>query len=129
MFLAGEDGEHLLTGYRRASNIVRIEEKKDGKEYRQIKNSLFEQDEEETLWQNLHVVQSSVKDNLTDNLFTEVMKDLAQLRRPIDNFFDEVMVNVKNDEDRRANRLALLRSIMVVMNQVADFSQIEGGER
>ncbi|MCH7932200.1 MAG: glycine--tRNA ligase subunit beta, partial [Proteobacteria bacterium] len=129
MFLAGEDGEHLLTGYRRASNIVRIEEKKDGKEYRQIKNSLFEQDEEETLWQNLHVVQSSVKDNLTDNLFTEVMKDLAQLRRPIDNFFDEVMVNVKNDEDRRANRLALLRSIMVVMNQVADFSKIEGGER
>ena len=128
-FLVGEDGEHLLTGYRRAANIVRIEEKKDGKEYRQIKNFLFEQDEEETLWQNLHVVQSCIKDNLADNLFTEVMKDLAQLRDPIDNFFDEVTVNVKNDKKRRANRLALLRSIMVVMNQVAEFSKIEGGKR
>ena len=54
------------------------------------------------------------------------MSALAQLRPPIDAFFDQITVNVKNNDEVRANRLALLRAVVVVMNQVADFSRIEG---
>ena len=83
-------------------------------------------DEEQTLWQNLHAVQSSFEVSLKEELFTESMAGLAQLRDPVDKFFDNVTVNVTDDSERRANRLALLRSITAVMNQVADFSKIEG---
>ena len=125
-FLKSDDGEDLLTAYRRSSNIVRIEEDKDGREYRKVDTSLFLQDEERDLWENLHAVQASFEVSLEAELFTESMAGLAQLRHPIDQFFDKVTVNVTDDSKRRANRLALLRSITVVMNQVADFSKIEG---
>ena len=127
-FLDSDDGANLLVAYRRAANIVQIEEKRDGKEYREVKRDLFDQEEEDTLWQNLHAVQDSFEVSLKGEVFFESMAALAQLRPPIDAFFDKVTVNTE-DQERRKNRLALLRSIMVVMNQVADFSQIEGGER
>ncbi len=126
-FLGSEDGENLLIAYRRAANIVRIEEKKDGVEYRDIDPVLFDQtnEYENDLWQNLRAVQSSFEVSLKEELFVEAMAGLAQLRAPIDTFFDEVTVNAE-DRKVRANRLALLRSIVVVMNRVADFSEIEG---
>ncbi len=125
-FLGTDDGANLLVAYKRAANIVRIEEKKDeGVEYREVKRELFEEDEEDTLWQNLNAVQDSFEVSLKENLFMESMAGLAQLRPPIDAFFDKVTVNSDKPE-LRANRLALLRAIVVVMNQVADFSKIEG---
>ena len=124
-FLESDDGTNLLTAYKRAANIVRIEEKRDNKKYQEVKVSLFES-EETDLWENLHAVQDSLKVSLPNEIFLESMAALAQLRPSIDAFFDNVTVNSK-DKKLRANRLALLRSIMVVMNQVADFSRIEGG--
>ncbi|MBT4933361.1 MAG: glycine--tRNA ligase subunit beta [Rhodospirillaceae bacterium] len=125
-FLETDDGANLLVAYKRAANIVRIEEKNDeGVEYREVRRELFEEDEEDTLWQNLHAVQDSFEVSLKEGLFTESMAGLAQLRPPIDAFFDKVTVNSDKPE-LRANRLALLRAIVVVMNQVADFSKIEG---
>ena len=53
------------------------------------------------------------------------MTALAELRGPVDEFFDKVTVNV-DEPELRANRLRLLSRIRAVMNQVADFSQIEG---
>lgn len=126
-FLNTEDGENLLTGYRRAANIVRIEEKKDGTEYTNVKSDLFENTgHEETLWQGLNAVRDRLNDVLKGEQFVDAMTELARLRKPIDAFFDQVTVNVDGAPDVRANRLALLRSIVSVMNQIADFSKIEG---
>ena len=57
--------------------------------------------------------------------FDRAMSALAQLRQPIDEFFDKVTVNV-DDPELRENRLRLLARIRATMNQVADFSLIEG---
>ena len=57
--------------------------------------------------------------------FGQAMAALASLRRPVDEFFDKVTVNA-DDPALRENRLRLLSRIRAVMNQVADFSQIEG---
>ena len=128
-FLKSEDGINLLTAYRRAANIYRIEIEKDNVTgYSDVRTEQFDSEEEDTLWQNLHAVQASLEVSLDEEIFQESMAALAQLRPPIDNFFDKVTVN-DSDIDKRKNRLALLKGIVVVMNRVADFSQIEGGER
>jgi glycyl-tRNA synthetase beta chain len=57
--------------------------------------------------------------------FEGAMVALAKLRRPVDEFFEKVTVNV-DDTKLRENRLRLLARIRATMNQVADFSQIEG---
>jgi glycyl-tRNA synthetase beta chain len=124
-FLGTDDGEHLLVAYKRAANIVRIEEKRDGKEYRDIEPDYFAHEEENTLWQNLLPIQDSLDVSIENELFSESMAALAQLRPPVDEFFDHVTVNTE-DRECRANRLALLWSIKVVVDHVADFSKIEG---
>ena len=53
------------------------------------------------------------------------MSELARLRRPVDEFFDKVTVN-SDYAALRENRLRLLSRIRATLNQVADFSQIEG---
>ena len=116
----------MLVAYRRAANIVRIEQKKsNGTKYRDVSKELFVQDEENALWQNLHAVQDSQAYSIEHEHFSDVMEGFSQLRGPIDRFFDNVTVN-HDDPNLRANRLALLSAIVTVMNQVADFSKIEG---
>ena len=51
------------------------------------------------------------------------LKDVAQLRQPVDVFFDKVMVMVE-DRKVRANRLALLRDLLADFSTIADFSEI-----
>ena len=125
-FLATEDGANLLVAYRRASNIVAIEEKRDDRLYNEpLDTGLFSQPEEETLYQRLNGMSSTLESFLQEEQFGRVMERLATLRRPVDEFFDKVTVNA-DDPALRENRLRLLSRIRAVMNQVADFSQIEG---
>ncbi len=125
-FLAGEDGADLLTAYRRASNIVRIEDGKDG--FRRgidVDRSQLALSEEKALGRALDDVAAAMKLPLEHEDFAGVMAALAQLRRPVDEFFEKVTVNTP-DRSLRENRLRLLARIGAEMNQVADFSQIEG---
>ena len=62
---------------------------------------------------------------LENEEYSGAMSELAQLRGPVDRFFDEVTVNC-DDADLRANRLCLLSEIQTTMNKIADFSKIEG---
>ena len=125
-FLHTDDGANLLVAYRRAANIVRIEEKRDNsKNHQEVLSALFVQDEENALWQNLHAVQDSQTYSIEHEHFAAAMEGFSQLRGPVDRFFDNVTVN-HEDPKLRANRLALLNAIVTVMNQVADFSKIEG---
>jgi glycyl-tRNA synthetase beta chain len=124
-FLQSDDGANLLTAYRRAGNIVRIEEKKDKASYRDVEPALFQDAAEEDLGRDLSAVRETIGAALRGEAFQDAMTELARLRAPIDDFFEKVMVNT-DDRAVRANRLALLHSIVTVMNQVADFSKIEG---
>jgi glycyl-tRNA synthetase beta chain len=125
-FLDSEDGANLLVAYRRASNIVRIEEKRDGKTYDSgVEGTLLRQDEEKALHQALAASGEAGGRALDHEDFTGAMAALARLRRPVDAFFDKVTVNCE-DADLRANRLRLLSEIRATLNRVADFSQIEG---
>ena len=125
-FLETEDGADLLTAYRRAAHIVRIEETKNGASYRDTPDkTLFEQDEEGALFDTLATVVVNSSDKIAADDFEGAMETLATLRRPVDAFFDNVTVNC-DDGERRANRLRLLNAIVSAMGGVADFSVIEG---
>lgn len=124
--LESEAGESLLAGYRRAANILRAEEKKDGVSYNDtVNNSTFSQDEEAQLFSAIKVVNESVAANISNEEFAAAMADLASLREPVDAFFDDVLVN---DEDPtiRINRLNLLAKLRDTMHLIADFSKLAG---
>ena len=119
----------MLTAYKRAANILRIEEKKDGESYTRAPDaSLLEQDEEKALYAALEKLSGEIPPILGEERFADAMKLLAGLRAPVDAYFDGVTVNC-DDAELRVNRLRTLSQIREAMNNVADFSQIEGGER
>ena len=125
-FLDTDDGENLLVAYRRAANIVRIEEKKDSATYDPEPSAdAFEQDEERALHASLQTSATASSALLQDEDFNAAMSELASLRAPVDEFFDRVTVNA-DQPDLRKNRLRLLAAIGSTLGQVADFSKIEG---
>ncbi len=125
-FLASEDGADLLVAYRRAANIVRIEEKKDSTSYRtEVDAKALQQNEERVLAQSLADTRPAVTAALAKEDFAGAMLALARLRAPVDAFFDNVTVNA-DDAALRVNRLRLLAQITGTLEQVADFSKIEG---
>lgn len=128
-FLETDDGANLLTAYRRAANILRIEEKNDGASYEGAPDTgLFTESRETLLFEKLAAAEAQIAPNLAGERFDQAMNEFAALRRPVDDFFDHVTVNC-DDPALRVNRLRLLSRIRATMNRVADFSQIEGGER
>jgi glycyl-tRNA synthetase beta chain len=125
-FLGSDDGANLLTAYKRAANIVRIEERKDKTAYDGAPESkAFKQNEEVVLYEGLRKAAASAKTALKSEDFAGAMSAMAELRPPVDAFFDHVTVNTE-DGALRANRLRLLSAIGNTLHQVADFSKIEG---
>lgn len=125
-FLETEDGANLLAGYKRAANILKAEEKKDGAAVEgDVDASLFEQDEERALHTAIETAVSRADAALAAEDFEAAMAALAELRGPVDAFFDGVTVNA-DDKKLRANRLRLLTSIRAALFRVADFSKIAG---
>jgi glycyl-tRNA synthetase beta chain len=125
-FLDTEDGEHLLTGTKRAINILRIEEKKDGRTYDQPPDpALLQQPEEKALAKAVDEVEKTAAKAIADEDFEAAMAAMARLRAPVDAFFDHVTVNA-DDPKLRENRLRLLNQIRAATLEVADFSKIAG---
>ena len=125
-FIGTDDGSNLLTAYRRAANIVRIEEAKDGVSYAdRADKSLFVQPEEAALFDALDDVVINSSKKIAEDDFEGAMGVLANLRAPVDAFFEKVQVNCE-DVQRRSNRLCLLSEIVGAMGGIADFSAIEG---
>jgi len=125
-FVATDDGVNLLAAHKRATNILRIEEKKDGKSYAGMPDeSAFVEDAERTLLAALNKAGASSRALVGEEKFADAMAALATLRGPLDAFFEDVMVNVE-DQKVRQNRLMLLSQIQSVMGDIADFSKIEG---
>jgi glycyl-tRNA synthetase beta chain len=124
-FMASEDGRNLLSAFRRAGNIVAIEEKRDGRRYdgAPVAGALVEP-AEEALHSALEGAGLRISAALAGEDYGGAMADLAALRKPVDGFFDAVMVNAP-EPDLRLNRLLLLSRIRSALQQVADFSLIE----
>jgi len=125
-FLESDDGANLLTAYRRASNIVGIEEKKDKTSYAGMSQSdLLRQKEERHLAEHLGQSASGAEDAITAENFVAAMEAMSRLRAPVDAFFDHVTVNC-DEPALRMNRLRLLSQFRSTMSKIADFGQIEG---
>ena len=124
-FLKTDDGENLLVAYKRAANIVRIEEKNDGRTYDgDYTLELLRKLEEKSLAAHLDDAAKGAGDALAGEDFTAAMSAIAILRGPVDRFFDEVTVNT-DESGLRENRLNLLSRIGRTLDQVADFSKIQ----
>ena len=125
-FLATEDGKNLLAGYKRAANILAIEEKKDGKSYSgQGVSMAGDPPEVEALVSALAKAAPDATSALDKEDFAGAMRALSRLRGPVDAFFDKVTVNA-DVADVRVNRLKILSQIRDALGRVADFSKVEG---
>ena len=125
-FVSSHDGVNLLTAYKRAANIVAIEEKRDGVTYdEKADRSLLALDEEKAMAIALDETIVKAVGAINSEDFEGAMGALSALRKSVDIFFQDVTVNVDNAK-LRINRLKLLSEIRTTMNQVADFTQIEG---
>ena len=125
-FLDGDDGKNLLAGYKRATNIIRIEEKKDKREYTDAPDvKRYQLPEEKALAEAIDVVKKEASAAVGKEDFAAAMRAMAKLRPRVDAFFDKVTVNV-DDKSLRENRLKLLNEIREATRAVADFSKIEG---
>jgi glycyl-tRNA synthetase beta chain len=125
-FLESADGVNLLAAYRRAVNIVKIEEKRDGCSYRgELEPNLLELPEERNLFAALATAHQIILTEVEHERYEEAMRVMAKLREPVDFFFEKVTVNA-TDAALRKNRLLLLSRLRDVMHATADFSRIEG---
>jgi glycyl-tRNA synthetase beta chain len=125
-FLASEDGKNLLAGVKRASNILRIEEKKDGKSFSGAPDAkLLTAPEEKALAAAVTTARKEATAAVAKEEFGAAMTAMAKLRPAVDAFFGKVTVNV-DDKSLRVNRLKLLNEIREATRAVADFFRIEG---
>ena len=123
-FLGTEDGTNLLTAYRRAANILRIEDRKDGPHIGATDQALL-QEPAETALDHALAAMHDLDRQLAAEDYAGAMTSMAGLRAPLDAFFTDVTVNAP-DPDFRRNRLRLLHRVRATMDRVADFSRIEG---
>ena len=125
-FLDTEDGENLTQGFKRAHNILKQAEERDGVEHKLDPDpKLAETDEERSLFDALERAEAAIRPAMKSEDFESVMSAMADLRGPIDGFFDAVQVNAA-DESLRRNRLSLLHRISETCLAVADLNRIEG---
>jgi glycyl-tRNA synthetase beta chain len=128
-FLGTDDGTNLLAGYRRAANILKIEEKKDGATYAldldTLDTTYIGETEKNLARVFAEGVFMEIDALLQHENFDAAMSALARLRAPVDAFFNDVMVN-DPDPAVRVHRLQLLAGVRDAMHKVADFSKIEG---
>jgi glycyl-tRNA synthetase beta chain len=135
-FVETDEGRNLLAGYKRAANILKAEEKKDGRAHSfdaSVPLSKYIGETEKNLARLFVAAEGSGASTLFDEAdalfgredFEGAMKLLATLRQPVDAFFEQTTVN-DSDPETRARRLGLLAAIRDCMHRVADFSKIEG---
>jgi glycyl-tRNA synthetase beta chain len=131
-FLSTDDGKNLLAGYKRALNILKIEEGKEKKKNPKHPGfagkpdvALLKEPQEIELFKALAIANDLIVAQVQEERFEEAMRAMSRLRAPVDAFFDKVTVNA-DDASLRQNRLELLSEIRVAMHTVADFSKIEG---
>lgn len=118
-FVALPEAEALAAANKRIGNIL----KKNEEQLPDVDAGLFELDAEKTLWTMLQAADVDVKALYEKGAYTDVLKRLAPMKAAVDQFFEDVMVNVDNVQIR-LNRLALLNRLHRTMNKVAELSRL-----
>jgi glycyl-tRNA synthetase beta chain len=126
-FLATPDGANLLAGTKRALNILRAEEKKDGEGAfaGAVEPALLIEPAEQALHAALDAAIDRADTLLAHDDYGAALGALAGLRAPVDTFFEAILVNAP-DAALRRNRLALLERLRKATGAVADFGKIAG---
>ncbi|MBO9457545.1 glycine--tRNA ligase subunit beta [Labrenzia sp. R5_0] len=125
-FVSSDDGTNLLAGYKRAVNILKAEEKKDGSPVSGKPHAdHFQEQAEIDLAAAIDVARAEAADAVASENFEGAMEALSKLRAPVDRFFDDILVNA-DDATLRMNRLQLLAEIRDATHVVADFSKVAG---
>jgi glycyl-tRNA synthetase beta chain len=126
-FLDTDDGKNLLAGTKRAANILRIEEKKDGKSYEGTPEPALMTPIEEHLWSTIQGTIVEAGNFVEAEDFQMAMECLSTLRSAVDSFFSKEAGIMVNDDNAavRENRLKLLNQIRAATRAVADFSKIQ----
>lgn len=125
-FLETEDGATLLAGVKRAQNILRIEEAKDKTRFNgDVKEALLTSAFEKNLHKAVMSFGETAQSAIAAEDYEAAMTSMAALRKPVDGFFENVVVN-DEDPKLRNNRLNLLAAVRALSLEVADFTRIEG---
>ncbi|WP_312361178.1 glycine--tRNA ligase subunit beta [Ensifer sp.] len=124
-FITDEEGKNLLAGTKRATQILAAEEKKGTAVADAVDAGLFRLDAEKALHAAVELGSGEARDAIAKEDFRSAMQALSKLREPVDQFFNDVLVN-DDDVSIRANRLALLGLVRSATGTVADFSKIAG---
>jgi glycyl-tRNA synthetase beta chain len=113
-----KDFESIVIAFKRAMNILKGSPPK-----REINPSLFAEPAEQNLYQSFLKAKEKIGLHLSKRDYPAALMEMTQMKRPIDEFFDGVMVMVE-DEAIRNNRLALLDEIGKLFLRIADFSKL-----
>ena len=125
-FIETSDGSNLIQGFKRANNILLQAEQNDGVEYSYGADPKYAEEEAELkLFYALDNEEVKIRGALEKENFVEAMNSMANLRTPIDSFFETVQINSDVDITRR-NRLNLLSRICKLCLSVADLTKVEG---
>ncbi|MEM6896236.1 MAG: glycine--tRNA ligase subunit beta [Pseudomonadota bacterium] len=121
-----EDGQNLVQGFKRANNLLSQAEEKDGVEYSYGADLKYaEAEEERALFHALEAAEAKIKPAMDAEDFVIAMAAMAELRAPIDAFFEAVKINAESEVIRR-NRLNLLSQIRGTIGQIADLTRVDG---
>ena len=124
--LATDDGENLIQGFKRASNILSQAEENDRVEYSFGADVKYAENEvEKALFAALDEADKKIQPAMAAQDFAAAMAAMATLRGPIDEFFEAVKINADSALVRR-NRLNLLSRIRTTCLSVVDLTKVEG---
>jgi glycyl-tRNA synthetase beta chain len=118
-----EDFEHISVAFKRIKNILRQAAETGKKVGEKMDLDLLQEPAERELAAAIPEISAAVKQLAGERQYAEALEVIANIRPAVDTFFDKVMVMVE-DEPLRANRLALLRTLLDEFTTIADFSEI-----
>ncbi|MBL0699841.1 MAG: glycine--tRNA ligase subunit beta [Desulfosarcina sp.] len=118
------DFEPIAVAFKRVVNIIK---KSAGLEadsgLGDVDQSLFQDECERSLYNAFNQSAGRINDYINKGIYDQALHEIALMRAPVDDFFDEVLV-MADDLKIRNNRLALLGKIAELFNNFADFSRI-----
>ncbi|RQD75470.1 MAG: glycine--tRNA ligase subunit beta [Candidatus Syntrophonatronum acetioxidans] len=108
----------LMTAFTRVANLAKKVSARG-----EVQEALLEEEAEKVLYREYLKVNKETLSLLQEKDYAGALEQMAHLQKPVDDFFDQVMVMV-DDEDLRNNRLSLLRDIRDLFQEYADFSKV-----
>ncbi|MBN1383810.1 MAG: glycine--tRNA ligase subunit beta [Elusimicrobia bacterium] len=125
------DFKPITISFKRIGNILKQARKAEGRETvgeagireLEIREDLFREPEEKELYEKFLNIKNKVEETIKNNDYRTALKELVSIRKPVDSFFEKILIMDKNEQIKN-NRLALLSEIHKFFIKIADFSKI-----